>query len=181
MPARDSKSCVLDFDSFEHAYISPKKSLKNIICYATEQDVGWNFSNSASLVSHTFHQIVLPYKFRSLIFQLPDRVLSCGRNFILIKIPKFWGAVTARDPHALSLAPLVQELSLLQWSIDVDFCQCKDRIPELFEEIVNSLFAFRNLTTLNMHECVITPAIMEQLGKLVQLQSLHTYRCQDEE
>ena len=95
----------------------------------------------------TFHQIVLPYKSRSLTFQLPDR-LSCGRKIILIRIPRFWGAIIARDPHALSLAPLVQELSLLQWNIDIDFCQHKDRIPELFEEILNSVFAFQNLTTL---------------------------------
>jgi hypothetical protein len=32
-----------------------------------------------------------------------------------------------------------------------------------------------------MKKCVTSPTIMEQLGKLVQLQSLHTWRCHDED
>ena len=39
-----------------------------------------------------------------------------------------------------------------------------------------------SLTKFTMQKCVASPTgtIMEQLGKLVQLQSLHTYRCREE-
>jgi hypothetical protein len=75
---------------------------------ADEPDVGRNFSNcAASLVSHTFHQIVLPYKFRSVTFLIHSGTVIRGGL-----VPKFCEAINAGDPHALSIALLVQELSL---------------------------------------------------------------------
>ena len=56
-------------------------------------------------VSPTFHRIVLPYKFRSLTFKFMNGTAPI--------IPKFFKAINAGDAHALSLAPLVQEPSLL--------------------------------------------------------------------
>jgi hypothetical protein len=132
----------------------------------------------ASFVSHTFHQIVLPYKFRSLAFEFYDRdYISLYPTSI--SIPKFCEAINAGDAHALSLAPFVQELSLLYWSSKYGLCN--HLMPKPFEKILNGVLSFRNLTKLSMQKCVTTPAIMEQLGKLVQLQSLHTWRCLDEE
>jgi len=89
-------------------------------------------------------------------------------------------AINAGDAHALSLAPLVQELNLFRW-------RHSDRrsyhwepmgLVEPFEKIINSASAFRNLTKLRMEECVISPAIMEQLGKFLQLHSLCALYCQ---
>jgi hypothetical protein len=48
------------------------------------------------------------------------------------------------------------------------------------EKIINSVLSFRNLTKLRMEKCVTSPIIMEQLGKLVQLESLHTGQCLDD-
>ena len=81
--------------------------LDNIIgCAAADHDYGLSFSNTSSLVFHTFHQIVLPYsKFRLLTFQNRWRL-----GTTIIPIPKLCEAINARDAHALSLAPLVQEL-----------------------------------------------------------------------
>ena len=67
------------------------------------------FSSCASFVSHTFHQIVLPYKFRSLTFRHTDKSLATA----VIPIPKFCEAINAEDARPLSLAGLVQELDLL--------------------------------------------------------------------
>ena len=171
----------------------PEEILDKIIDYATaplryfsyagelemEVHVGGDFSKqAASFVSHAFHQIVLPYKFRSLTFQLSN-IKSIGDDFIsrvgLVPIPKFCEAINAGDTHALSLAPLVQELNLLYWS-NTDRSRLQF-IPETFEKVINGVLFFRNLTKLRMESCVTSPAIMEQLGKLVQLQSLHTRGC----
>ena len=153
----------------------PEEILDYIIHCAAERDVGRNF-NSASLISHTsltshaFHQILLPYKFRSLTFQMRH-----DRQTTVIPISKFCEAINAEDPHALSLAPLVQELSLLRWW----WFSGGSHIPA-FKKTVNSVLSLRNLTKLNIEKCFTTPVIMEQLGKLVQLQSLHTWGCEVE-
>ena len=136
------------------------------------------FLDSASFVSHTFHQIVLPYKFRSLTFQVESNIRDELDRTTHITIPKFCEAINTGDAHALSLAPLVQELSLLYWS-------GKDwsgnlLMLEPFEKVLNSVSSFRNLKKLTMNRCVTSPTIMEQLGNIVQLQSLHTWRCYDE-
>ena len=157
----------------------PEEILDKIIRCATadsdEPYVGQKFSNYASFVSHNFHQIILPYKFRSLTFRLHN---SRKKTFFRTAtttppspIPKFCKAINAGNAHALSIAPLVQELSLFG----------NHPRPESLEIVINSVFSFRNLTKLRMEKCVITSAIMEQLGKLVQLQSLHTWYCQGEE
>ena len=52
--------------------------------------------------------------------------------------------------------------------------------PVHFEKMINGVLSFRNLTKLRMESCVTSPAIMEQLGKLVQLQSLQTGGCEVE-
>ena len=155
-------------------YIS-QEILDKIISCATDSDPGRHFLCRASLVSHTFRQIVLPYKFKSLTF----RNRTIGGHYdstTLISITNFCEAINTGDAYALSLAPLVQELSLICWNGGDAI-----GIPELFEKVINNVFYFRNLTKLEMQKCVTSPAIMEQLGKLVQLQSLHTWRCQDEE
>ena len=127
------------------------------------------FSNCASLVSPTFHQIALPYKFRSLTFSNRIKVKRYGGTDV-IPIPKFCESINAGDAHALSLAPLVQELGLLMW---IDYIELEDLIQESFEKIINSVLSFRNLTKLNMERCITSSAIMEQLGKLVQFESLN--------
>jgi hypothetical protein len=159
----------------------PQEILEIIIGYATASADGPYFSNCASFISHTFHQIVLPYKFRSLTFKLPVHRYSRSpyRSADVIPIPNFCQAINAGDAHALSLAPLVQELSFLMTSGRGDDFS-KNLISKQFKKIINSLFSFRNLTKLGLEKCVISPAIMKQLGKLVQLQSLHAWHCQDE-
>ena len=155
------------------SYYIPQEILDNIIRCATDDDER-NFSNCASLVSHTFHQIALPYKFRSLTFQLHDKE---NLYSTVIPLPKFCDAINDGDARALSLAPLVQELSLLEWRGKEGFDDIFIEKP--FEKMINAVFSFRNLTILHMHRCATSPATMKQLAKLVQLQSLHTYRCQD--
>ena len=163
-------------------YYIPQEILDKIIAYATadayadEPDLGRKFSSCASFVSHNFHQIILPYKFRSLTFLLHNSGYNRKETFIRTaippnQIPKFSQAINAGDAHALSLAPLVQELSLYGNYL----------LPESLEIIVNGITSFRNLTYLRMEQCVTSSTIMEQLGKLVQLQSLHTWHCQHEE
>ena len=93
----------------------------------------------------------------------------------LAPIPKFFQAINARDAHALSLAPLVQELSFLFWSSKGSFWN--NIVVGSFEKILNGVFSLSNLTKLAMNRCVTSPTIVKQLGKLVQLQSLHTHRC----
>ena len=88
----------------------PQEILDIIIGYGVDASDGPKFSNCASFVSHTFHQVVLPYKFRSLTFRNTNKSPSD-----VILIPKFCEAINAGDAHALSLAGLVQELDLLQW------------------------------------------------------------------
>ena len=161
----------------------PPEILDKIIGYATsttdEPHVGREFSNRASFVSHNFHQIILPYKFRSLIFRVHHNSgYYSGRNgkkHTAIPpnlIPKFCKAINAGDAHALSLALLVKELILFG----------NYQISESLEIIINGVvISFRNLTYLRMEQCFTSPGIMEQLGKLVQLQSLHTWHCQHEE
>ena len=148
----------------------PEEILDYIILCATERNVGRNFNSAslisnASLTSHTFHQIFLPYKFRSLNFQM--------RQDTVIPIPKFCEAINTGDPHALFLAPLVKELSLRRWFSGGSHILA-------FKKTINSVLSFRNLTKLNIEKCYTTPFILEQLGKLVQLQSLHTWRCEVE-
>ena len=142
----------------------PQEILDNIIGYASADGQIYlsalSSYSSCAFVSHTFHQIALPYKFNSLTFTIPNfRVTD------VIPIPKFCEAINAGDPHALSLAPLVLELSLLRWcsSDNNDLIQ----LEEPFEKIINSVLSFRNLTKLRMEYCLTTPTIMEQLGKLV--------------
>ena len=77
-------------------------------------------------------------------------------------ISKFCEAVNARDAHALSLALLVRELSLLNWSKNIF---SYNLIPESFEKIINSVPSFRNPIKLTMKSMWYLP-IMEQLGKL---------------
>ena len=133
----------------------PQEILDIIISFATVDRP--NFSNCASLVSHTFHQIVLPYKFRSFVKYYHLTGVS--------KIPKFCEAINAGDAHALSLAPLVQELRLQLWHVTD------------MERTIDSFLSFQNLTKLSMQRCLTSPAIMEQLGRLLQLQSLDTFHC----
>jgi hypothetical protein len=152
----------------------PEEILDKIIGCATAANDG--FSERASFVSHTFHRIVLPHKFRSLIFKFYRN----GAFFFpykartgtgTIEIPKFCEAINAGDAHAFSLAPLVQELRLQYW-----------RYSDLlmpFEKIMSSVLSFQNLAKLSVEKCDFSPAIMKQLDKLVQLQSLHTWRCND--
>jgi hypothetical protein len=160
----------------------PQEILDKIIGYAAaDTSYGYlvtrKFCSRISFVSRTFHQIVLPYKFRSLAFEFHNRE---GFNFTtLIPIPKFCEAINAGDAHALSLAPLVRELHLLYWSGKDGFFN--DLVAVQFEKILNVVISFSNLTKLSMKKCVTSPTIMEQLGKLVQLQSLHTWRCHDED
>ena len=154
----------------------PQEILDKIIGYATADDpladVTYNrkFSTYASFVSYSFHQIILPYKFRSLTFRLHDIDYNTEKKtfFRTEHIPKLYKAIKAGDAHALSLTPLVQNLNILG----------NPEVPEPLEIIINS---FRNLTCLRMEKCVTSFAIMEQLGKLVHLQSLHTADCQHEE
>ena len=137
----------------------PQEILDIIINHADRPD----FSNCASLVSHSFHQIVLPYKFRSLTFQNRNRAM--GKKFFYFDsdtVPKLCEAINVRDAHALSLAPLVPELILL----------VRLNPPDLYEKNINGV---RNIIKLNMQGCSTCLAFMEQLGKLVQLQSLHTW------
>jgi hypothetical protein len=151
----------------------PQEILDRIIGYATaDASDALHFSRRASFVSQTFHQIILPYKFRSLSFEFYGY-----RHPTVTPIPisKFCEAINAGDAHALSLAPLVQELSLLFWRGKDGFRN--HLMPKPIEKILNGVLSFRNLTKLSMRKCLTTPAIMDQLGKLVQLQSLHTWRC----
>ena len=160
-------------------YYIPQDILEIIIGYATA-DGPYDFS-TLSLVSHTFRQIVLPYKLRSLTFRHSNTTFTCSFTgapiFRLFTVPNFCEVLNAGDAHALSLAPLVQELNLLQWSSG----RChimKYPMQKPFQEIVNSVISFRNLTKLSMENCVISPIIMELLGKLVQLQTLRTLSCE---
>ena len=163
----------------------PQEILDKIIGYATadEPEVGLKFSNFASFVSHNFHQIILPYKFRSLTFRFDHsgfkrkNTRSGTTTPQPNPIPSFCQAINAGDAHALSLVPLVQELSLLYWTGRDIFGNL--RTPEPFENFINGILSFRNLTKLTMKKCFTTPVIMEQLGKLVQLRSLHTWYCHD--
>ena len=119
------------------------------------------FSSCASFVSHTFHQIVLPYKFRSLTFRHNQSFATA-----VIPIPKFREAINAGDAHALSLVGLVQELDLhgINYSNNG------------LEKVLYGAISFRNLTKLSIvnFNAADYPAIMEQLGKFVQ--SLHICR-----
>ena len=117
---------------------------------------------SCAFVSHTFHQIALRYKFKSLIFSGWS-----WRRFN--RVPNFCEAINAGDAHALSLAPLVQELSIIRWSR----CGYHDSngLIQKFEKIIISVLSFQNLTKLSMENCIASQSITEQLGKLVQLQS----------
>ena len=152
----------------------PQEILDIIIGYATTSSTAdqTRYFSSVSLVSHIFHQIVLPYKFRSLTLTFR---INLNNNYRLDIIPKFCEAINVGDAHALSLAPLVQELDLLRWR----FSKLENRF-ERFEKIINGVLSFRNLTKLSMEGCYISPAIMERLGKLVQLQSLRAWTCRDE-
>ena len=143
----------------------PQEILDIILGYAAA-DQPCYFS-SVPLVSHNFHQIVLPYKFRSLTFKA--RI----NNHHRVIIPKFCEAINAGDAHALSLAPLVQELHLLHWHYS-------KYLIELFEKITIGALSFRNLTKLSMFGCSTSPVIMERLGQLVRLQSLRALSCRDE-
>ena len=119
----------------------PQEILNIIIGYATAY---WpDFSSYA--ISHTFHQIVLPYKFRSLTFGRKANIRGA-----IFSIPEFFKAINAGDTHALSLASLVQELTFVNWSgFGYDYL-----IKDMFEEVMNS---FRNLTKLSMETCVHHP------------------------
>ena len=147
----------------------PQEILDIIIGYAAAD--GRHFS--CAFVSHIFHQVVLPYKFKSLTFWNRSRANYYRTDGI--PIPKFCEAINAEDEHALSLAPLVRELSLLTWSSGYRW-----DLKEPLEKIINSALSFRNLTKFSMDRCVASTTIMEELGKLVQLQSLHILVCQDE-
>jgi hypothetical protein len=94
----------------------------------------------------------------------------------VIPIPKFCEDIKAGDAHALSLAPLVLELGLLMWR-STDGFEDLILVQESLGKIINSILSFRNLTKLSMKRCITSSAIMEQLGKLVQLESLHTLDC----
>ena len=156
----------------------PQEILDIIIGYATA-DVNGRYLFSA-FISHTFHQIVLPYQFKSLTFANKMTRDTIYRTTDIMVIPLFCEAINAGDAHALSLAPLVQELSLRAWSGRHGYANhCAIQGPS--EKIMNSVISFRNLTKLNIENCYTSPAVMEQLGKLVQLQSLHTLRCRDED
>ena len=91
-------------------------------------------------------------------------------------IPKFCEAINAGDAHALSLAPLVRELALSLWVDEHDRPS-----PKPYEKTMNGILSFRNLTKLDMRLCSTSPAIMEQFGKLVQLQWLRTWGCRETE
>ena len=152
----------------------PQEILEIIIGYATSD--GHYFSTCAasviSLTSHTFHQIVLPYKFKSLTFHR-------RKGYLGTKDPKFCEAIDAGDAHALSLGPLVRELNLLNFMRSGRDCLENYVLQIPVERILKSVTSFQNLTRLSMQKCVTSPAIIKQLGKLRQLQSLHTYRCGD--
>ena len=157
----------------------PQEILDIIIAYAAADSSPSryfkNFSSRAPFVSHSFHKIILPYNFRSLEFRFHE---SESYKLTLAPIPKLLEAINAGDAHAFSLAPLVQELSLLLWSVKGGYNHI---VTGPFGNFLNAVLSFSNLTKLTMQKCVTPPTIMEQLGKLVQLQSLHTYRCHDEE
>ena len=127
------------------------------------------FSSRASFVSHTFHQIVLPYKFRSLTIRNSVETDS------FLGVQEFCVAINAGVAHALSLAPLVRELTLLRVGNVSHTYYCLN----LCERCINGIISFRNLTKLNMEECHFSLDTMKQLGSLVQLQSLHTWRCRE--
>ena len=151
----------------------PQEILDKIIAYAVADSSPSryfeDFSSRAPFVSDTFHKIVLPYKFRSLKFEFYERE---SYSFWHVPIPKFLDAINAGDAHALTLAPLVQELSLLLWSVKGGYNHI---VTGPFGKFLNGVLSFSKLTKLTMQNCVTPPTIMEQLGKLVQLQSLHTY------
>ena len=139
---------------------------KILSCGIADRD----FANCTSFVSRTFHQIVLPHKFRSLSF-----VISRESTF---PIPKFCEAINAGDPFALSLAPLVQELSLVTGMGRRNVCRYKlNSLTHQFKRTINGVLSFRNLKKLIMKHCFTSFTTMEQLGKLLQLQSLHTLDC----
>ena len=144
----------------------PQEILDRIIAYAAADSSPSryfeHFSSRAPFVSHTFHKIVLLYNFRSLKFRFHERE---SYKLTLAPIPKFLKAINAGDAHALSLAPLVQELSLLFWS-GKDVYHSRS-VTGPFGKILNGLLSFSNLTKLTMQKCVTSPTIMEQLGKLV--------------
>ena len=105
-------------------YYIPQEILDIIIGYASATSDGPCFSNYA--VSHTF---VLPYKFRSLTFGRKANIRGA-----IFSIPEFFKAINAGDTHALSLAPLVQELTFVNWSgFGYDYL-----IKDMFEEVMNS-------------------------------------------
>jgi hypothetical protein len=131
----------------------PHEILDKIIACAID-DGPYYFSNSASfisLTSHTFHRIVLPYKFRSVTFRNRNR--EDIYDDTVIPIPEFCEAINAGDAYALSLAPLVQELSLLLWSGKDGIGN--DLITKPFEKIINGVLSFRNLTKLSMQKYVL--------------------------
>ena len=129
--------------------------------YDVELDDWRKFSSCASFVSHTFHQIVLPYKFRSLTFEfhnkdsIRDLIFRSTDCTTLIPIPKFCEAIHAKDLHALSLAPLVEELSLLYWRGNLKDCFHNYIMPKPFQKIINSVLSFRNLTKLKRKMCYL--------------------------
>ena len=156
----------------------PQEILNKIIGCAVADDIYRPCAGlRVSLVSHTFHQIVLPYNFRSLHF----RIHNTGENPPGITIPEFCKAVNAGDAHALSLAPLVQELEFQVVNSVHHRCSEKHSVVPSLKEILIGVLSFRNLAKLSMRKCVFSPAAMEQLGKLVQLQSLRTLCCELED
>ena len=103
-----------------------------------------------------------------------------GNCLVVPRVPKIFEVINAGDTHALSLALLVQEVKLLYWR-GKNGCH-NEIVTGPFEKInLKGVFSFRNLKKLTMDICVTSSIIIEQLGKFVQLQSLHTCRCQDEE
>ena len=139
----------------------PQEILDKIIGFATADDFNDeldvrqisripSFPSCISFVSHTFHQIVLPHKFKPLTFEFHNRH-SIGIplfNRIIytthIPIPKFSEAINTGDAHwhALSLTPLVRELSLVYWSGKNGFGSCF--MLEPFGKILNGVFSFQN-------------------------------------
>ena len=132
----------------------PEEILDKILgCATADASADGSSKRAFVTVSRTFHRIVLPYKRRLKFIKV-----------IAPAIPMFFEAINAGDAHALSLAPLVQELSLLYWKEDIFL------MP--FEKIMSCVLSFRNLTKVTMPMGAFSPAIMKQLelGKLVQLQ-----------
>lgn len=145
----------------------PVEILDAIFGCVDDEDSPQVFS-SVSLVSRTFHQIILPHKFKSLI------LTQCHRKSRPDCQPKLIRALIAKDEHAVSVVPLVQTCRLYQWGEYRTACASTHLTCH---NLISLLLSFSNLVTLVLEECQLTSLVFRFLGELVQIQSLKLDRC----